>query len=96
MNLHADTCLIRLRGDGTGGYKIPHGGAYRWVSCPNYLGEILEWIGFAVATWSLTGAAFAVWTIANLFPRARDHHRWYQERFPDYPVERKALIPRLF
>ena len=30
---------------------------------------------------------------ANLVPRALATHRWYRERFPDYPQDRKALIP---
>jgi steroid 5-alpha-reductase/3-oxo-5-alpha-steroid 4-dehydrogenase 1 len=54
---------------------------------------MLEWIGFALMTWCLPGLAFSVWTIANLAPRAWAHHRWYQDAFPDYPKERKALIP---
>jgi len=39
------------------------------------------------------GLAFAVWTIANLAPRARSNHKWYRETFPDYPENRKALLP---
>jgi protein-S-isoprenylcysteine O-methyltransferase Ste14 len=89
-NRHADAVLRRLR---RGGYQIPRGGLYRWVSCPNYLGEIAEWIGWAVATWSLAGVSFAVWTVANLVPRALANHRWMKERFPDYPPERKAIVP---
>jgi hypothetical protein len=54
---------------------------------------MLEWTGFAVASWSLPGLAFALYTAANLAPRALSHHRWYQEKFPDYPRERRALIP---
>lgn len=77
-------------------YRIPEGGLYRWVSCPNYLGEVVEWAGWAVATWSLPGLAFAVWTAANLVPRARAHHEWYRRNFPDYPAERKALIPAVW
>jgi len=76
-----------------GDYAIPRGGLYRWVSCPNYLGEIAIWCGWALATWSLPGLSFALWTIANLAPRALAHHRFYRERFPDYPQERKALVP---
>ena len=30
---------------------------------------------------------------ANLIPRAITTQRWYREKFPDYPKERKALIP---
>ena len=93
INRHADHVLRSLRRPGESTYSIPYGGLYRWVSCPNYLGEILEWIGWAVATWSLPGLAFAMWTFANLAPRAWTNHRWYQERFPDYPADRKALVP---
>jgi protein-S-isoprenylcysteine O-methyltransferase Ste14 len=93
INMRADATLRGLRRDGDGGYQIPRGGMYRFVSCPNYLGEILEWTGWAIATWSPAGLAFALWTAANLLPRAVTHHRWYREEFSDYPTDRKALIP---
>lgn len=95
INKDADRRLRNLRAPGETGYKVPHGGLYRWVSCPNYLGEIVEWIGFAIATWSLPGLAFALYTTANVGPRALAHHRWYREKFPDYPAQRRALIPYL-
>jgi len=93
INHHADRILLDLRRPGETGYKIPRGGLYRWISCPNYFGEIIEWTGWAVATWSLPGVVFVIWTIANLFPRALAHHRWYLAKFPDYPKERRALVP---
>jgi 3-oxo-5-alpha-steroid 4-dehydrogenase 1 len=93
VNLHSDTVLLALRAPGESGYRIPRGGAFRWVTSPNYLGEIVEWIGFAIASWSPAALAFALWTIGNLVPRAFAHHRWYREKFPDYPRERKALVP---
>jgi len=96
INRRADQTLRNLRKLGESGYKIPHSELYRWVSCPNYFGEIIIWIGWAVATWSLPGLAFATWTAANLVPRARSHHTWYREHFPDYPPERKALVPGLW
>ena len=95
VNLNADRTLRGLRGPGETGYRIPHGGAYRWVSCPNYLGEMVEWFGWALATWSPAGLAFAVYTAANLAPRALAHHRWYRDQFADYPPERRALIPHI-
>ena len=93
INRRADHTLHNLRKPGESGYKIPSAGLYRWISCPNYFGEIITWVGWAVATWSLPGLAFAVWTVANLAPRARAHHIWYREHFSDYPKERKALLP---
>jgi steroid 5-alpha-reductase/3-oxo-5-alpha-steroid 4-dehydrogenase 1 len=96
INRHSDWTLRNLRRPGESGYKIPQGGLYRWISCPNYFGEILIWAGWAMATWSLPGLAFAIWTAANLIPRARSHQRWYQQNFPDYPENRKTLIPLLW
>jgi protein-S-isoprenylcysteine O-methyltransferase Ste14 len=95
INVRADSKLFRLRAPGESGYKIPRGGLYEFVCCPNYLGEILEWFGWALASWSLAGLAFAVYTVANLLPRALAHRRWYRKTFPDYPANRRALIPFL-
>ncbi len=96
INRRADRTLRHLRKPDESGYKIPYGEMYRWISCPNYFGEIITWVGWAVATWSLSGLAFAVWTAANLVPRARAHHAWYGKHFPDYPPERKVLLPGLW
>jgi len=92
VNVLADRTLFRLRRAG-GGYRIPEGALYRFISCPNYAGEIVEWIGWAIASWSPAGLAFAIYTVANLGPRALQHHLWYRERFADYPRDRKALVP---
>jgi len=92
-NLHADATLRRLKARGGGAYGIPRGGLFRFVSCPNYLGEIVEWCGFAVLTWSAPGLAFAFFTFCNLAPRALASHRWYRGHFPDYPPSRKAFLP---
>ena len=95
INFQSDEILLNLRKPGESGYKIPKGGFFRFISCPNYFGEIIEWSGFAIMTWSLPGLAFAVWTFANLAPRAFANHNWYQNQFTDYPKERKALLPFL-
>jgi hypothetical protein len=96
INLHSDHVLRSLRKPGDTSFKIPRGGMFRFVSAANYLGELTEWVGWAVLTWSWPGAAFAFWTFANLGPRARSNHRWYKATFPEYPVDRKALIPFVF
>ena len=97
INRQADAILLGLRKPGETQYKIPYGGLYRYISCPNYFGEIVEWIGFAIAAWSLPSFSFALWTISNLAPRAVLHHKWYQGKFPgEYPKDRNALIPNFF
>ncbi len=96
INVRSDYALLALRKSrGDGGYSVPRGGLFELVSCPNYFGELLEWIGWAILTWSLSGAAFAIYTAANLVPRAISHHRWYREKFPDYPPSRRAVVPFL-
>lgn len=96
INWWSDQILLDLRKGGKKGYFIPKGGLFRFVSCPNFLGEIMEWTGFAIMTWSPAALVFALWSFFNLVPRALDHHKWYRETFPDYPVRRKAIFPFLF
>ena len=96
MHFHSDRTIRRLRKPGEPGYGVPNGGLFRWVSSPHYLGEIVQWFGWAIMTWSLAGLAFALFTVCNLLPRALSNHRWYRQRFPDYPAERRILVPYLF
>ena len=95
VNLHSDQVLLDLRARGEAGYSVPQRGLHRLVACPNYLGELVEWTGFALLTWSPAAAVFAFWTAANLVPRAIAHLRWYRRTFPDYPRQRRALVPFL-
>ena len=95
INIWSDNKLIGLRADGTQGYTVPRGGLFNWVSCPNHMGEIIQWSGFALMCWNLPALSFAIWTAANLIPRAVSHHKWYRKTFPDYPQDRRAVIPAL-
>jgi len=96
INRHSDYVLRGIRRSSDVEYAIPQNGLYRWVSCPNYFGEILLWLGWALAAWSLPAAAFSLWTIANLAPRAYSHHKWYLQSFVDYPKQRHALLPGIW
>ncbi|GFR60816.1 3-oxo-5-alpha-steroid 4-dehydrogenase 1 [Elysia marginata] len=93
INVHSDHVLRNLRKPGETTYKIPHGGMFKYVSGANFFGEIVEWTGFAILNWSVPTVAFALFTMTNIGPRAVHHHRWYKEKFDDYPKNRKALIP---
>ncbi|KAG4152536.1 hypothetical protein ERO13_D04G128400v2 [Gossypium hirsutum] len=97
VNVWADKVLVGLKKQGDGGYKIPRGGLFELVSCPNYFGEIMEWFGWALMTWSWVGFGFFLYTCANLMPRARATRLWYLEKFKDdYPKDRKAVIPFIY
>lgn len=102
INKRSDHILRNLRKNGAAGdsskqsskgYTIPEGFMFRYVSMPNYFGELVTWTGFAIASWSLAGVSFVVFTAANLVPRAIANHKWYLETFDNYPKERKAIIP---
>lgn len=95
INWKADSALIHLRKPGETHYVIPRSGLFRHISCPNLFGELMEWLGFAILCWNLPAVTFFIWTAANLIPRALSHHRWYKEKFRDYPEDRKAIIPFL-
>lgn len=100
LNIHSDAIVRGLRSRdevalGQKVYRIPRGGLYRWVTSPSYLTELTGWAGLALCTWSLAGVFIFAISAANLVPRAISTHRWYRERFPDYPRERTALIPYL-
>ncbi len=95
INVSSDEVLLRLRKPQETNYLIPRGGLYNWVSCPNFLGEIFLWSGWAIMCWNLAALSFAIWTVSNLVPRALAHHRWYRTVFADYPTDRKAIFPGL-
>ncbi len=93
ITISSDRIIRNLRSNGETGYFIPDGGLFRFISSPQYLGEILEWTGWAVFCWSLPALAFALFTFANLFPRAVANHKWYKKNFEEYPGNRKIFIP---
>lgn len=98
FNLHADHVLRTLRSKeeverGERVYRVPHGGLFRWVTNASYLAELVAWTGFAIFTWSPGGLFILFISLANLVPRAIATHRWYRERFADYPSERRVLVP---
>jgi len=93
INVKSDNMLIALRQPGETGYKIPRGFLFEYVSCPNHFGEIIEWFGFALMIGTLPAYSFTLWTFVNLVPRTLDHHKWYLQKFADYPQNRKAVIP---
>lgn len=98
LNIHSDGVLRRLRTRaeveaGERVYRIPTGGLFRYVTCPSYLTELTAWAGFALCTYSLGAVFVLLVSLANLVPRAFATHRWYHERFPDYPKDRRVLVP---
>ncbi|ETO22469.1 3-oxo-5-alpha-steroid 4-dehydrogenase 1 [Reticulomyxa filosa] len=95
INFHSDNILRNLRKPGEKDYKIPRGGFFEYVTNAHYFGENLEWLGFGIAGNNVGGYVFALFTFANLFPRAAQSHQWYLKKFDNYPKNRKIYIPFL-
>ena len=98
INLHSDHVIRKLRKPDDTKHYIPQKGLYRYVASANYFGETVEWVGYAILTWSVAGAVFALWTFANLAPRARKIHAKYCDEFGDdyKSLNRKFIIPFLY
>lgn len=97
-NVRSDETLRALRRGraDAGVYRVPPPvGPHRWLVSPNYSCEALEWLGYALASGGTPAAvSFAVWTLANLAPRARANYRWCVAHFgPDMPRDRYVFIP---
>ncbi len=97
INLHSDYVIRHLRAPGDTRHYLPSKGLYRYVTSGNYFGEFVEWCGFALATWSWAGAVFALWTFANLAPRAHAiRERYYSEFGREAVGKRKRMIPFIY
>ena len=98
INIQSDSIIRHLRRLGDTRHYIPRGGMFRYVSSANYFGEFVEWTGFAILTWSWAGAVFALWTFANLAPRARRINRRYSEEFGEEftRLRLKSILPFIY
>lgn len=95
INLHSDHVIRHLRKPGDTKHYIPRKGFYKYVTSANYFGELTEWTGYAILTWSPAGLLFAIWTFANLGPRAKSLTAKYEQEFGEEyrKLHKKHLIP---
>ena len=98
INLQSDYIIRHLRKEGDTRHYIPKGGMFRYVSSANYFGEFTEWVGFAIASWSWSGVVFALWTFANLAPRANSLYKRYEREFGEEftQLKRKRILPFIY
>lgn len=98
INIQSDSIIRHLRKPGDNSHYLPAKGLFKYVTSANYFGELLEWVGFAVLTWSYAGAVFVIWTFANLAPRAsRTYDRYRQKFASEFDEKRlKRIIPFIY
>ena len=101
-NLSAHWTLRMLRPPGTKIRRIPRGGLFEFVSCPNYTYEILSWVGFNLMTRTLAGILFMLFGAYQMIVWAIQKHRRYRAEFDGqegralYPPSRKIIVPFIF
>jgi 3-oxo-5-alpha-steroid 4-dehydrogenase 1 len=96
INLHSDNVIRHLRKPGDTRHYLPAKGLYKYVTSANYFGEIVEWGGWALLTFSWSGLVFFWWTFANLVPRANAIYRRYRSEFGDAVGSRKRVFPYIY
>ncbi len=99
INLHADRIIRGLRDDPyDNNYYLPKGWPFKYVNSANYLGEIMEWLGFAILTWSISGLVFFIWTCANIIPRSKAVYERYEMFFGEEftSLKRYKIFPFIY
>ncbi|KAF3340377.1 polyprenol reductase 1 isoform X1 [Carex littledalei] len=79
-------------------YIVPYGDWFSYVSCPHYFAEIVIYAGILVASGGndVTVWLLFIFVVANLSLAAAETHRWYKQKFEDYPRTRRAIIPFIY
>lgn len=96
-HMKADHTIRNLRRPGDTRHYLPTGGLFDYVTSANYLGELMEWTGFAIMLCNPAAWMFVWWTAANLIPRAHAINRKYRQEFGNARVgTRKRIIPYIY
>uniref|UniRef100_A0AAY4B094 3-oxo-5-alpha-steroid 4-dehydrogenase C-terminal domain-containing protein n=1 Tax=Denticeps clupeoides TaxID=299321 RepID=A0AAY4B094_9TELE len=95
INIHSDCILRNLRKPGGTKYKIPRGGLFEYVSAANFLGEIMEWFGYTIATWSFPALCFAFFSCCFIVTRVFRLHKTFTRKLIFF-LKRCRLIPFVF
>jgi len=100
-NFSIHIALRNLRPAGSKERKIPMPTSnpftqlFNFVSCPNYSYEAYAWAFFTILTQCLPAGLFAAAGFGQMALWALGKHKLYKKEFPNYPRNRKAIIPFL-
>ncbi|KAF4986708.1 hypothetical protein FGRMN_10705 [Fusarium graminum] len=96
MNAVVHRYLSTLRSAGGTERKIPAGYGFDIVTCPNYLYEILAWVGIILVSRDWTVAVFISIGAAQMIAWAKGKERAYRKEFGDrYKKKRYVIFPGL-
>lgn len=93
-NFHTHITLSKLRSKGGTERGIPKGYGFSWVTCPNYLFEMIAWTGVLCVTRSTATVLFMVVAIVQMQLWAVKKEKALRAEFPkEYRRKRYAIIP---
>ena len=92
FNFYHHKLLAGLRKDSLD-YFVPKGGLFEYVVCPHYLFEIFTFLGIALLSRHLVAWLALFFIISYLTARSLRVLKWYHDKFKDFPIDRKAILP---
>ncbi|KAE9376201.1 hypothetical protein N431DRAFT_464243 [Stipitochalara longipes BDJ] len=93
-NFHTHVTLSKLRSKGGTERGIPKGYGFSWVTCPNYLFEMIAWTGVLLVTRSSATLLFMVVALVQMQLWAIKKEKALRAEFPkEYRRKRYAIIP---
>lgn len=99
INMQSDRIIRNLRQDDKdNNYYLPKGGFFNKINSANYFGELLEWFGFAILSWSIAGWVFLLWSCANIIPRSKRVYERYSQFWGDdfKKLNRYKIFPWIY
>ncbi|KAI1815776.1 3-oxo-5-alpha-steroid 4-dehydrogenase-domain-containing protein [Poronia punctata] len=95
-NANVHWYLSSLRKPGETARKIPRGLGFSLVTCPNYMFEIIAWIGIILVTRSPTLSVFIVIGSYFMYTWGWGKEKAYRKEFGDkYKKKRSVILPGL-
>ena len=96
LNFNTHLSLRDLRKEGSTERGIPKGLGFDWVTCPNYLFELMAWLGILLVSWNWTVILFAAVAIIQMYLWSWKKERRYRKEFgAAYKKKRYAMLPGL-
>jgi len=94
-NLHVHLILRGLRSAGGTERGIPQGLLFNIVTCPNYMTDIISWIGvYLVSGLSWSVLLFIVVAVVQMMSWAKKKEKRYRKEFGDkYKKKRYSMLP---
>ena len=96
-NLSNHITLRNLRSSGSAERGIPQGLGFNMVTCPNYMFEVIAWVGIAMVSWSLSTVVFGIAATAQMVVWAKKKEARYRKEFgAKYQRKRYTMLPGIW